>query len=109
MIAAIAAVVGAIVNVITSMAGLMIAAKLLLLGLFVIILPVVLNNFFYKILEIMTSFANSETAVLGTNPLSYQFTGLGAYLADHLQLPGALSIVLTAVSVRFILKSLRIF
>jgi hypothetical protein len=81
--------------------------KVFLTSLLVVGLPLVLNNFLVSILS--TLMAKMGSVVQG-GAQSYvmQLTGLAAYLADLLNLPLCVSILLGAVSVRFTLKLLRI-
>lgn len=83
-----------------------IAMKILLTTLFVVVLPIILNNL---IVEIMTLIYEKAMTVLGdTQSALIQLTGLAAYLADLLQLPLFVSILLGAVSVSFTLNLLRV-
>ena len=106
MLAAIVGVISSIAGVITSLAGLALAIKLILLGIFTLVLPIILKNVFLWIMDTTLNLASQSTG--GFQSFTYQATGLGAYMADHMQLPLCLSIILTAVSVRFILRSMRI-
>jgi hypothetical protein len=108
MIAAITAVIGSITSVITSLVALGLAIKLLFVGIVVVILPIVLKNLFLWIMDKTLALASSGMSDLDAPTMVYQFSGLGAYIAEQIQLPLAVSIVLTAVSVRFILRSMRL-
>ena len=83
--------------------------KGMLLFLFVTILPVVLNNLIYKIMEIfMNKAASAATAFnSGTSPI-VNLTGVGAYIATQIGLPEAVAIVLSAVSISATLRILRL-
>lgn len=107
MVAAIFAVISWIGSIITSMVALGLAIKILLIGLLTLILPIILKNVFLFIMDKTLQLASGH--VPGSMPsMSYQFTGFGAYIVTEMQLPLCLSIVLTAVAVRFILRSMRI-
>jgi len=83
-----------------------IAFKILLTTLFVVVLPIVLNNL---IVSLMTVLYDKALELVGTQDSAViQLTGLGAYLADELSLPLALSVILGAVSLSFTLNVLRI-
>ncbi len=78
------------------------ATKTLLATLFIVVLPVVLNNFVYSLLEYAFNLAGT------VNPsslpsLTLSFTGLAGWFFSNLYLPDALSVVLSAVSVRVFL------
>ena len=83
------------------------AVKVLLLALMVTVLPVVLNNLFYSLIEKSMNFMDSQTGYF-ESPLVYQASGLMGYLVDSLYLPECLSMLLSALSVRFMLKVMRI-
>ena len=82
------------------------ALKIFLTLLFVTVLPIVLNNFFYKILEMGLSRVTSATGEIQSFVL--QLSGLSAFFASHLQLVSAVSILLSALSLRFTLKVLHV-
>lgn len=84
-----------------------IAIKVILIALIVTVLPVVLNNVFHKFIETSMNYMTTQTALI-ESPLTYQASGLMAYLVDSLFLPECLSITLSAISVRFTLKVMRI-
>jgi hypothetical protein len=108
MFAAIAAVIGWIGSIITSMVALGLAIKLLIIGLVTIILPIVLKNLFLWVMDKTLELASSGMSGLEAPSLTYQFTGIGAYMAENLQLPLCVSILLTAVAIRFILRAMRL-
>lgn len=109
MIAAIFSVVSWLGSIITSVVALGLAIKLLLIGIVVLILPIILKNTFLWIMQKTLELASSGVDPLtGSGSMTYQFTGLGAYIADSMLLPQCLSIILTAVAVRFILRAMRI-
>jgi len=82
------------------------ALKIFLTTLLVLVVPVVLNNFLIDILQAVMDKANSVAG--STQSHIMQLTGLSAYLADCLQIPLLVSILLGAVSVRFTLKLIRL-
>jgi len=80
-----------------------IAWKVILTGLFVIILPIILNNFLYDIMEIATNYANqsgSSTTFSG----AMTFTGFLAWLVDCFQLAQCLSLYVGALLLRLALN-----
>jgi len=80
-----------------------------LLFLFISVLPVVLNNLIYSLLNtFMTKAASASTAFnAGSSPV-LQFTGLGAYLASQLGIPEATSIVMSALAIGATLRILKL-
>jgi len=82
--------------------------KIFMTTLFVVVLPLVLNNLLVKILMAIHDKAMSLVTG-GAQSYVMQLTGLAAYLADLLNLPLCVSILLGAVATRFSLKLLRIF
>jgi hypothetical protein len=101
---------GAIVSAIVGWVGALLARstvvylalKGLLFVLFVSVLPVVINNLIYKLLQ-------GSMDVVGTTAGSAHSTvvalaGIAGYLGSVLRLPEALSVMLSAVATRFALK-----
>ena len=106
MPAIIAAIVAWFGEMLSSSVVQFIAFKILLTTLFVIVLPLVLQNLFCKILEI---FHNKMLATIGDPQATIvQLSGLAAFFAEHLQLPLVISILLGAVATRTSLKLMRL-
>lgn len=82
------------------------AMKALLVFLFLVAVPILLNNFLYDIIEIVMNFASSQATANGAASLngSLSFTGFGAYLIDCFQLPQALSVMVSALILRLCLS-----
>ena len=78
--------------------------KALFLTLMVIVLPIVLKNTITWLIETTYTTVSSAVSGYSLEAQIIQLTGVGAYLAQHLQLPLALSIVLTALSIRLVLN-----
>lgn len=83
-----------------------IAMKVLLTALFVVVLPIVLNNLIVKIMTAI--YDKAVSSVSGVSSVIVEMVGLAGYLAQSLSLPLILSILLGAVSVSFTLNLLRI-
>ena len=83
------------------------AVKALLLFLIVTILPVVLNNLFYTMIEKAMLFMDANVSMV-ESPMVYQASGLMGYLVDSLMLPECLSMSLSALSVSFVLRVMRV-
>ncbi len=95
-------------GIFTRLFGLMcanvLATKVILGTLFIVILPIIINNVIYDLME--TVFETVQTYAQANSPEmppSVGLTGLGAYMATELGLIDALSIVLSAVTLRFAL------
>jgi hypothetical protein len=80
------------------------ALKIILTALFMVILPIVLNNVFYDIMESLLTAANEKVGDTGTTSAVLQLSGLAAFLASHLRLPEALSIIITGVTTKVTLR-----
>ncbi len=79
-----------------------IAMKTVLATLFIVVLPVILNNFVYEIIEYAINLASS-TPTSGLPSLTLNLTGLAGWFFANLYLPDALTVVISAVSVRVFL------
>lgn len=76
-----------------------VAGRALLVGLFTIILPIVLNNFIYDILDMGLSMINSQTSGASFNG-GVSFSGLAAHWINLLRVPDCMSVVVSALVVR---------
>lgn len=98
--------IGAIVGAIVSFLGRLItegvvkwvAMRAFFYSLFVFVLPIILYNLFGKIVSELGSYALSHVG--SQSSIVIQLSGLAAYLAARLRLPEALSLVLSALSLR---------
>lgn len=77
-----------------------IAMKALLVLLFTTIVPIILNNFAYDIIEIVMNFANGQAGSAGTFNGTMNFTGFGAWLISTFKLPECLSVLVSALCLR---------
>jgi hypothetical protein len=85
------------------------AIKIILIALVVTVLPSVLNNVLYKIIEKGMDFATANTAsFVGDVPLVLQTTGFFAYIVGQCRLPEVLSMTISALAVSFTLRVLRV-
>jgi len=106
MVALLAPIIAWFGSFVASSVARFIALKILLTALFVVVLPIILNNL---IVKLMTALYNKALLEVGTTDSAIiDLTGLGAFLADSLSLPLIVSILLGAVSVSFTLNILRI-
>lgn len=81
-----------------------IALKLLLVALFTLLVPIILNNFVYDIMEIVMNFANGQAGGAGTMNGAMNFTGFAAWLIACFKLPEALSVLVSALVLRLTLS-----
>lgn len=81
-----------------------IAIKLVLTALFVVILPIILNNFMYDIINTLFTFANSKLGESGGFSQVLEISGVAAYLADKFQLVSCFAVLLSAISLRLALR-----
>jgi hypothetical protein len=77
-----------------------IAIKVLLVALFTVVIPLVLNNFLYDIIEIILGFANTQASGASSFGGVLGFTGFGAWLIDCFRIPAALSVIISAFALR---------
>lgn len=80
-----------------------IAGKAMLTALFVVVLPLVLNNFLYDIIQALMTWVNGQ---ISSNSIdaSNSFTGLAAWLINRLRLPECLSVLVSALTLKTILR-----
>ena len=79
-----------------------VAGKVLLTGVFVIILPLVLNNFIYDIINIAITTINSNSQTSFNGAMS--FSGLTSYIIFTLRVPDCLSVIVSALVLRVTLN-----
>ena len=80
------------------------ATKIIMGVLFITVLPVVLNNLIYDLIETSLNFISSSVTSEGLEPFSMQLTGLGAWLAEVLKITDAFSVIMSAVAFKFTLR-----
>jgi hypothetical protein len=81
-----------------------VAMKGLMIFLFVTIVPLVLNNFLYDIIQIVMNFASGQASGAGALNGSMTFTGFGAWLMECFRLSEALSVLISALCLRVVLS-----
>lgn len=80
-----------------------IAFKALMIFLFVVIVPIVLNNFIYSLIEIVMNFANSQLQGANLASADMSFTGIAAWLIQIFKVPECISVVTGALALRSVL------
>lgn len=93
-------------SVLTSSVARFLALKVVLTTLFITVLPLVLKHI---IIWVSDGLLSSFTGVLPSDVQSFviQLSGLSGYLANQLRLVEAVSIILSALCLRFTLSSLK--
>lgn len=76
-----------------------IAGKLMLTALFVVVLPVVLNNFMWDFINMSMEMVNSSTPANGFNG-GMSYSGLAAHYIRLLKVPECMSVMVSALSLR---------
>lgn len=79
-----------------------IAMKTILVFLLTIVVPVILNNFLYDIIEIVLNFANSQSQNNFNGGMS--FSGFAAWLINCFQLPAVFAVLISALVLRTSLR-----
>jgi hypothetical protein len=80
------------------------AIKAVLVTLFIVVVPIMLNNLLVKLMSSMLNFATAATAGGGSFGGVVAFAGVGAWLIDCWQLNGCLSIMTAALQLRLLLS-----
>jgi len=81
-----------------------VAYRAMLLTAFTVILPAVLYKVVGSLFMEMSTYAYSQISSAGMPPLSLQLTGLAGWMATSMNLEASISVVLSAVSLRFVLN-----
>jgi len=79
-----------------------VAGKALLTGVFVIILPLILNNFIYDLINVAITTINSNAQAAFDGHMA--FSGLTSYLLFTLRVPDCLSVLVSAMVLRVTLN-----
>lgn len=77
-----------------------VALKIILIGLFTLVLPLILNNFLYDIIEIFLNFAGNTSSSASTLNGSMSFSGFGAWLIECFKISECISVVVSALLLR---------
>ncbi|MDD2540066.1 MAG: hypothetical protein PHH28_03360 [Desulfuromonadaceae bacterium] len=81
-----------------------IALKAVLVFLFIIVVPLLLNNFLYDIIKIMMDFASSQAGSASQFNGNMTFSGFLAWLLECFRIPEAISLLVSALSLRVVLN-----
>jgi hypothetical protein len=81
-----------------------IAIKAILVFLFITVVPLLLNNFLYDIIEIMMNFAGAQAGSASSFSGSMSFSGFSGWLISTFRIPEMLSILVSAYCLRLALS-----
>ncbi|MHB8121342.1 MAG: hypothetical protein ACYDG4_04230 [Desulfuromonadaceae bacterium] len=81
-----------------------IAFKAVMVFLFVVVVPLLLNNFLYDVIEIMMNFSNNQAAGSTEFNGAMSFSGFTAWLIECFRLPEVFSIYVSALVLRVTLS-----
>ena len=82
------------------------AMKTLLTTLFIIVLPIVLNNFISKLIDVAFNIINNYLGE--TNTIVVSFTGLASYILNEIYFTNWFSIILSAILLKITLRLIPI-
>lgn len=82
------------------------ALKAIAVTLVVVVLPVILNNFMWDLIDGILTLVNSKLDDTTLGEQIINVTGLGAYLLDVMSIPQCISVILSAVGVRAALNAI---
>lgn len=80
------------------------AMKAILVFLFIVVVPLLLNNFVYDLIEIVMNFANNQAGSAGSMNGAMNFTGFAGWLVSSFRLPECLSVMVSALVLRLSLS-----
>lgn len=81
-----------------------IAYKTLMVTLLTVTLPVIVKNLMTWLFQTLVDAASSNISTDGLSSTVIHFSGIAGYLASHLMLADCLSIIITAIVIRFTLN-----
>lgn len=81
-----------------------VAFKAVLVFLFITVVPLLLNNFLYDVIEIIMDFASGQASGATEINGGMTFSGFTAWLIECFRLPEAVSLMVSAFSLRLALS-----
>lgn len=78
--------------------------KAVLVFLFIVVVPLLLNNFLYDIIQIVMDFASVQTANARSVNGAMSFSGLTGWLLSCFRIPECLSVLVSALVLRTVLS-----
>lgn len=77
-----------------------VAQKALAIAIVTVVLPIVLNNLIYDLLEMVVSIVNSSLAESSLESASIGVTGVASWLFQKCKIGESFSVIISAISVR---------
>jgi len=103
MVGIIAAIGSLLLQLLNSSVAKWIAEKALWTFFIIIVLPIILNNWAYDLLEIGINLVSDNVQTASING-STNWTGLSAYFLHHLAIPDSLTVVMGAIAVKVYMR-----
>mgnify|MGYP000257960045 CR=1 FL=1 len=104
MIALAPIAVGAVIKLIADRVVLFFAVKALLTTLFIVAVPIILNNLAHDFMNEAMLYMNSKTTGLDAFSGAMQAVGLMAWLCECFRIPECISILVSALQLHLVLK-----
>jgi len=95
---------GAIIKLLADRLLFFLALKFLLTSLFIIAVPIVLNNLMYEFMDTGLTYLNTHAQGVDAFSGALQTVGLMAWLCECFKIPEAISILVSALQLHLILK-----
>ncbi|SRR6266540_101479 len=80
------------------------ALKVIMVFLFTVIVPLILNNFLYDIIDIVMNFANDQSGGVSSLNGAMSFSGFSAWLIQIFRISEVLSVFVSALVLRLALS-----
>lgn len=79
-------------------------SKIIMVTLFIVVVPIIFNNIFYDLMQMIFNASSTYTAAHNPNlPGTVGFVGLAAYMLRSCGLLDAFAVILAATAIRFLL------
>jgi hypothetical protein len=85
-----------------------IAFKVFMTAIFLVVLPLVLNNFIYDLMSTVMNWISSNAGTTSFNP-SQSFGGITGYLMNRFQVSQCMAVVMSGLIFRLVLKHVPFF
>ena len=106
MLSALAAFATWLVNLIVNN---YLAIRIFAFTLIAVLLPVILNNFVYGLMETFIGYAQNQINQYGVDTSLfhvYQFSGLAGWLISVFKIPESFSVVISGITTSFVLRTI---
>ena len=81
-----------------------VAWKLVVYSIVTVVVPIILINVIYSLIEGAMSLATTAQNEYGLSPILVQLTGLGAWFAVYLKIPEGFSLLMSAIMFRVAIR-----